>query len=167
MELKSAANNILGQLEDMLLQITDDDLRRPSSTLSRATIGQHLRHILEFFVCLEIGVHQGKVNYDEREHDEAIETSKDLALEVINQIRTFINQYTSDYNLLLQGNYEEGSDKTFQVKSNYHRELVYNLEHAIHHMALIKIGIRENAQYVSLPADFGVASSTIRHLKTK
>ena len=167
MELKGAANNILGQLEEMLLQIKDEDLCRPSPTLNQATIGQHLRHILEFFVCLQTGVRQGKVNYDRREHNEAIETSKTLALEVLSQIRTFVNQYTSDYNLFLEGNYEEGPDNTFEVKSNYHRELVYNVEHAIHHMALIKIGIRENADYISLPADFGVASSTIRYLKTR
>jgi len=167
MELKGAANNILEQLEEMLLQIKDEDLCKPSPILNQATIGQHLRHILEFFTCLETGVRQGKVNYDEREHDEAIETSKILALEVITQIRTFVNQYTSDYNLWLEGNYEVGSDNTFQVKSNYQRELVYNLEHAIHHMALIKIGIQENAEYISLPVDFGVASSTIRYLETK
>lgn len=167
MELQSAANNILGQLEEMLLQIKDNDLCQPSPTLNQATIGQHVRHILEFFLCLEAGVQQGKVNYDQREHDEAIESSQTLALETVDRIRTFVNQRSSDYNLLLEGNYEEGYANTFEVKSNYHRELVYNIEHAIHHMALIKIGIRENANYITLPADFGVASSTIRYLKTK
>ncbi len=167
MELNSAASNILGQLEKMLSEIRDEDFSKPSFTLNQATIGQHVRHILEFFLCLETGVRQGSVNYDQREHDPKIETSKTMAMEIIRQIRSFTDQYTSDYSLLLEGNYTEGSGNTFQVRSNYHRELIYNIEHAIHHMAIIKIGIQENANYITLPADFGVASSTVRYLKTK
>ena len=167
MELKRAACNILDQLEEMLLQIEEQDLCRPSATLSQATVGQHVRHILEFFICLETGVTQGRVNYDQRDHDTTIETSKTLALELVARIRAFTNKHTSDYNLLLEGNYEEGSENTFQVNSNYHRELIYNVEHAIHHMALIKIGVRENARNVELPTDFGVASSTVRFLRNK
>ena len=49
--------------------------------------------------------------------------------------------------------------------SNLDRELVYNIEHAIHHMALIKIGIKEVAPQLQLPEGFGVANSTIRHKK--
>jgi hypothetical protein len=49
------------------------------------------------------------------------------------------------------------------MDTNYFRELTYNIEHAVHHMAIIKIGIREVANYVTLPADFGIAASTIRY----
>ena len=75
------------------------------------------------------------------------------------------NKHTSDYNLILEGNYRLEGESQFQIRSNYHRELAYNVEHAIHHMALIKIGVKENAPYVQLPDDFGIASSTIRYKK--
>jgi len=52
-----------------------------------------------------------------------------------------------------------------RIKTNALRELAYNIEHAIHHMAIIKIGINEVSPYILLPSAFGVASSTIRHLK--
>jgi len=49
------------------------------------------------------------------------------------------------------------------VSSSFGRELVYCLDHAIHHQALIKIGLKELdcAQLVS--EHFGVAYSTIRY----
>jgi len=39
--------------------------------------------------------------------------------------------------------------------------MAYNLEHTIHHMALMKAGIREVAG-IEMPESFGVASSTLK-----
>jgi len=33
----------------------------------------------------------------------------------------------------------------------------------VHHMAIMKIGIRQVAQRAAVPADFGVAASTLRY----
>jgi hypothetical protein len=44
--------------------------------------------------------------------------------------------------------------------------LVYNIEHAVHHMAIMKIGIREVADYINLPDNFGIAVSTLRYRET-
>ena len=38
-----------------------------------------------------------------------------------------------------------------------------NIEHAVHHMALVKIGLRDVAPRVTLPAGFGIVVSTLRH----
>jgi hypothetical protein len=48
------------------------------------------------------------------------------------------------------------------VSTNYYREVIYNLEHTIHHMALIRVGINELGN-IDLPKDFGVAPSTIKY----
>ena len=50
------------------------------------------------------------------------------------------------------------------IPSNYYRELAYNLEHTIHHMALIRVGITE-VSGIQLSDDFGVASSTVKYRK--
>jgi hypothetical protein len=42
---------------------------------------------------------------------------------------------------------------------------MYNLEHTIHHMALIRIGISEVSD-IRLSENYGVASSTIKHLQS-
>jgi uncharacterized damage-inducible protein DinB len=166
-QLFQAGKTILSQLLDVVNQITEEDFRKPSTALSNSTIGQHLRHTLEFFICLEQGYELGIVNYDKRIHNKAMENDKHIALHTINQIQEFVTASQSDKALKLEVGYEPDSDDCITVETNYLRELTYNIEHAVHHMAIMKIGIREVADYVKLPAGFGVAVSTIRYKESE
>jgi uncharacterized damage-inducible protein DinB len=166
-QLYQAARTILTQLSDAVNQITEEDFRKPSYALSNSTVGQHLRHTLEFFICLEQGYEPGVVNYDKRIHNKAMENDKSIALHTINQILDFVKSNPQDKALKLEVGYEPDSDECVTVETNYLRELTYNIEHAVHHMAIMKIGIREVADYVKLPAGFGVAVSTIRYKETE
>lgn len=163
MQLILACTCILDQLEDMVRQISADDFSRPSPSLSSSTVGQHLRHTVEFFLCLEGGFREGVINYDKRAHDKLIETDKFIALDAIRRIREFVVTTSIDSTLRLDVGYDRHTDDCVTIQTNYFRELTYNIEHAVHHMALIKIGIREVARYVNLPPDFGIAVSTLRH----
>jgi hypothetical protein len=49
-----------------------------------------------------------------------------------------------------------------RIESNYFRELLYNLEHCIHHQALIKVAILQ-CETVTIDPNFGVARSTIEY----
>ncbi len=162
MQLSQAANNILNQLSGVVSQITEDDFCKPSHSLN-ATVGQHLRHTLEFFICLEQGYGDGVVNYDKRIHNKAMENDRFIALNTIQQIQEFINANQGDKILKLEVGYLPDSEECETITTNYMRELVYNIEHAVHHMAIMKIGIREIADYITLPADFGIAVSTLRY----
>lgn len=165
MQLSQAANTILNQLTGVIEQIQEDDFRKPCVALN-ASVGQHLRHTLEFFICLENGYAQGIVNYDKRVHDKIMENDKLIALHTIRQIKEFINQNQGDKSLKLEVGYLPDSDASETISTNYQRELVYNIEHAVHHMAIMKIGIREVADYITLPSDFGIAVSTLRYRET-
>ncbi len=162
MKLWSACLHILRQLQDVVEQIHPDDFCRPSFTLSQATIGQHLRHTLEFFICLEKGVETGLINYDRREHDKLIESDKFIALSALNRIRDFVSSQQEDRELQLAVDYSRHGENPLIIATNYYRELNYNIEHAIHHMAIMKIGVHEVAPYVKLADHFGVAVSTVR-----
>jgi hypothetical protein len=163
MQLTHACLSILNQLEHVVTNISEDDFTMPSKVLSNSTVGQHVRHTLEFFMCLQQGFESGLVNYDKRGHDKLIESDKFIALAAIQKIKDFISQQEMDQLLKLDVGYERNSDECVTINTNYFRELTYNIEHAVHHMAIMKIGIRDVASYVSMPADFGVAISTIRH----
>jgi uncharacterized damage-inducible protein DinB len=167
MELKIAAENVLIQLEDVVLNIKDEDFSKPVNSLNGATIGQHIRHTLEFFTCLTNTLDSGEVCYDKRDHDKQIEEKKEVAGRVILEVRNRINEIDQETPLILHVGYDHDSDKMIAIQTNYLRELAYNIEHAIHHMAIIKIGINEVCPYIMLPEGFGVASSTIRHLKNQ
>jgi hypothetical protein len=165
-QLSQACLIILNQLENVLGQISEMDFSKPSQALSHSTMGQHLRHTLEFFMCLESGFEKGIVNYDKRAHDKLIESDKFIALASIQRIKEFVLSKNQDQPLKLEVGYEKHSDECVTIETNYFRELTYNIEHAVHHMAIMKIGIREVADYVILPSDFGIAVSTVRHKHT-
>lgn len=163
MELPKACCRILSQMADVMRQLEPSDFARSSAALSRATIGQHVRHTLEFFLCLEKGMACGLVNYDNREHNEFMESNKELALATLERVIRFVSDQKTNFPITLEMGYERNSDATERVESNYFRELAYNLEHAVHHMAMIKVGLWDLAPYIQVPPDFGVAASTIRH----
>lgn len=162
-QLFTAGKTILAQLSDAVSQISEEDFRKPSVALSQSTVGQHLRHTLEFFICLEQGYEVGVVNYDKRIHNKAMENDKHIALHTIHQIQEFVDSKQSDKLLKLEVGYQPDSEECVSMNTNYLRELTYNIEHAVHHMAIMKIGIREVASYVKLSPDFGIAVSTLRY----
>jgi hypothetical protein len=162
-QLIQASIAILDQLSNVIGQLTETEFTHPSETLSSSSIGQHLRHTIEFFICLEQGYDKGIINYDKRAHDKLIEVNKEVALLAINRIRQFVFKQTEDKSLILEVGYDLNSDENVSVKTNYFRELTYNIEHAVHHMAIMKIGIREVAHHIITSPDFGVAASTLRY----
>ena len=162
MQLQQTVKSVFVQLSGSLHQLTDAQYVQPSKTLFNATIGQHVRHIIELFVCLEKGYETGLVNYEKRKRDLAIETDKDFANMLLQTIYT--NLEKPNKKLLLESNYDEHSAETLTVTTNYYREIIYNLEHTVHHMALIRVGINE-VSTIAVPEEFGVASSTIKHRK--
>lgn len=165
MEVSRACIRILDQLTGVVTQIKDIDFTKPVDALGNATIGQHVRHTLEFFMCYEMGLESGVVNYDMRGHDQVMEQDRALVMATIDHIKRFVS-LPEEKPLLLQVAYDQHPEAFISIATNTLRELVYNIEHAVHHMAIMKIGIREAAPYVQLPQDFGLASSTIRYRAT-
>jgi hypothetical protein len=162
MQLQQAVNNIFVQLADSLNQLTQEEYSQPCKTLFNNTIGQHVRHIIELFQCLEKGYENGVVNYEKRKRDTAIETDKELAGRLLLDIHAGLSK--ENKSLTLEASYDDHSTDPILFDTNYNREIAYNLEHTIHHMALIRVGINEISS-VQLPEDFGVASSTVKYHK--
>jgi len=163
MSLTTACTNILSQLTSLIEQLSETDFMKPCSSLGNASIGQHIRHTLEFFICLETGYTHGVINYDRRAHDRLLETDKYIALSAIGRIHEFVASLKSETPLKLEVGYDLMKEDFTTITTTATRELVYNIEHAVHHMAIMKIGIREIAPTITLPHDFGVAASTLRH----
>ncbi len=162
MNLTRACQRIFDQLAGLIAGMHSEDYSKASEALGNSTIGQHVRHTLEFYLCFERGFECGVINYDKRDHDRRLEVDKQFALNTLSRLSRFIESVTVERPLRLDVSYDHTGDDFVSVETNALRELVYNIEHSVHHMAIIKIGVREVAPYLALPDDFGVAASTVR-----
>jgi hypothetical protein len=160
MQLQYAIKKVFVQLTSSLEMLSAEEYTQPSRILFNATIGQHVRHVVELFLCLNNGYESGTVNYEKRKRDYRIETDKELAAALLQEICTGLAK--ADRSLCLEFSCNKDSDELITVATNYYREVIYNLEHTVHHMALIRVGINEVSS-VELPGDFGMASSTIKY----
>lgn len=159
-QLTDPVKVLISQLQEMLEDLTDVEYNKKIELLSNASIGQHTRHIIEFFLELFIGYATGTVNYDQRKRDTGLETSRMYARNALQKIDTFLD--CDDRALTLIVDFGAGTGSPCRVPTNFYRELVYNLEHTVHHMALLRIGVNA-VSTIRLPANFGVAMSTIKY----
>ncbi|MBC7572611.1 MAG: DinB family protein [Spirosoma sp.] len=163
MSLKSANTDILLQLADVVNQLSDADYTRSLGVLSGNTIGKHVRHILEFYELLVNSAETGQLNYDRRQRDLRLEVDTDEALRRISTLDRAIHRMDLSQPLHLEADLSVAGAERIQIPSSFARELLYNLEHAIHHMALIQVAVNSDFAMIVLPPHFGVAYSTVQH----
>lgn len=162
-------NNCKENLEEIkaaISLINKEQYTYKSKTLSNATIGQHIRHVLEFYFCLLNGLNKGIVNYDQRDRNMDLENNPEYAILFIDEIFNKISQVSPDLKLELSGNFSSQEEHYILMKTSVNRELAYCFEHSIHHQALIKIGFMEQGLDHLISINWGVAQSTIKHKKT-
>ncbi len=159
MLLQKSIQNVFVQLTETLKQMSGAEYTQESKILFNASIGQHVRHIIELFLCLEQGYESGVVNYEKRKRDYQIETNKEFAIQLLKDIYHRLDR--PDVELIMETEDYEDPSGIVSISSNYYREIAYNLEHTIHHMALIRVGVNEVSS-IQLPDEFGVAYSTIK-----
>jgi uncharacterized damage-inducible protein DinB len=154
----------LVELNDVICQLEESQFSQSLPIFSGSSIGMHSRHIVEFFQCLlEQSLDNQQVNYDKRSRDLLLQTNLDYFSQAV---ETVISTLDTLSEARLKGPLSIVTDDTDEVmKSSLNRELNYNLEHTIHHAALIKIGILNLMPNKELPKSFGVAPSTIRYQK--
>jgi hypothetical protein len=155
--LISSIKNRLKELVDLLEQLSNAEYAKPYLSLSSATIGEHTRHIVEMFQCLINNYESGIINYDKRARNIVLQTDTNFAITQILNIQYLLEKENKKMELQQIIN-----DKEIGIDSNYFRELLYNLDHCIHHQALIKVAVLQNST-IFVNDNFGVAISTIEY----
>ncbi len=150
----------LEQFKQVLSELPEDCYSKSCSILSNASIGQHTRHVIELYLCLIKGYELADVSYDRRERDLKIEEDLAFALEQL----VYIQKHLEKPNKSIKIKYELAGVENC-LDSNYFREVMYSLEHTIHHQALIKVGIKYFSDQ-QIPESFGVAPSTIQYRRS-
>lgn len=165
--MKTVAKENLLQLKDLLLQIGQEHFTEKSAILSDSTIGQHIRHILEFYLLLVSGSFSGTISYDKRERDKRIENDPEFAAQTVDLLFAGIDTLDNGLQVKFEGDYSKSGDAQNVIFSSVGRELAYCIEHSIHHQAIIKAGLISMGLAHLADEHFGVAYSTIRYRKEK
>jgi len=153
----------LNEISKLLKKIDNSSYTNKQDLLSSSSIGQHVRHITEFYICLLESRVSKVVNYDKRARNEKIENDIQFAESTIQEVSIKLNSSSSNFELKLEGNFTTGENNITSINSSFHRELAFCLEHCIHHQALIKIGLKNLGILKIVPSNFGVGTATIRH----
>lgn len=161
--LQSARANLV-QLLNLLRQINTKEFVITIEPYNKSTIGKHVRHILEYYDAVLLSHETKRIDFVNRKRDLLLENNLLYAISNIEKNIQCLNTLTENKSIILICENEE-FNSTYQVQSNIERELLYAVEHAIHHMAIIKIACLSALPAIQFDNDFGVAYSTIKHTK--
>lgn len=159
-----SSGQVIQQAVDLLSELSDDDYTRVMQPSFSASIGQHVRHIVDHFNALHSGLVTGRVNYNVRQRGAELEVCSRTAIHQLVTLQTWLStleqtvlstplQVISEVSLCELVNAE--------VRSSFGRELVFVTSHAVHHYSLL--AVMRKLQGANCANDFGVAPATLSH----
>lgn len=166
--LNVAVKEVLGQGCTFLDRVSDEVYSRRLKGTFAASLGAHYRHVLDHFLCLTEGIRTGQVNYDQRRRNPQLENSVECARLVTEGLIEELGGFSREVlqrECIVTYSVGYGDSDAEPVRSNLAREVMFCVGHAIHHYALLKLLCAEEG--VSLPYEFGVAPSTLKHLEAE
>ena len=162
--LVQAVEDVLQQGLSLLAELNDESFAVVAPAPYNASIGQHYRHVLDHFLCLEAGISAGEIDYDNRARDPRLETDLSFARATTERlIRSFKNYPFDQLNEQCVVRYSVGYGNAAPVRllSVVAREMAFCIGHAVHHYAIVRL-LCESVG-VGVVAEFGVAPSTLKH----
>ncbi len=148
---------LIDQLSDLLSTLPAAAYTQSQPLLHGSSVGQHVRHITEFYHCVLGQTAQGTINYDARRRNLRLEADPLAARRALHEAAFMLTDTLTDAVLTL----EDGEG--MRVQTSLFRELTYLIEHSVHHMAMLKVALHVALPDFFLPDTFGVAHSTQRH----
>jgi len=123
-----------------------------------ASIGGHLRHIIEHYESFLSGYEQGEIDYEKRARDPLIEGNVSYAAATLENVAAGLRHLDLP-SMPANSGYCAETVSTI-ARTSVLRELEFLLSHTIHHYALVAVMAR--LQGCEPEADFGVAPSTLK-----
>jgi hypothetical protein len=161
--LVNAAEDVLRQGLALLAELNNQSFGEVVPAPYNASIGQHYRHVLDHFLCLEAGLATGEIDYDNRDRNPRLETDLDYARATTERLIRVFKSCDSD--LLDQTcavRYSVGyGDEPSLLPSVVVRELAFCVGHAVHHYAIVRLLC--DSVGVGVLEEFGVAPSTLKY----
>jgi uncharacterized damage-inducible protein DinB len=153
---------VLDQIDKLLDMLNVTVYKKKQPYINNSTIGQHVRHILEFYQCILNNYPLQNISYDKRSRNTDLEESLDLSKNIIIEIKNSLGLLNKDMPITLSASYAESTEENCEkIASSLKRELAYAMDHSIHHLAIVKIIL--TIEGIQVDSDIGVAPSTLRY----
>ncbi|MFK7946965.1 MAG: hypothetical protein AB8G11_05200 [Saprospiraceae bacterium] len=164
MDPREGTQVISEQVQNLLDLMNNEDYSQPLNTFNGSSIGQHIRHIVDFYLCLINGLEAANINYDKRKRNPNIEKDCLMAKGMMAMIGKRIQTIDIEKSVMVCSSFVANENVELKlIPSSIGRELMYAYDHAIHHLAIIKIGMKIHFPEISISKDLGVAPSTLKY----
>lgn len=137
----------------------------PDERLFTASIGAHLRHVIEHYQLFLQGLTAAEVDYDQRQRDSRFEQDRDYAKAAIMSIIQSLQDSKTDHHtaalhpaMSVKICTRDDGHPESAVHSSMQRELIFLQGHTTHHYAMIAIMLRSMG--LNMDERFGLAAST-------
>ena len=163
MNCKKGAISLIDTIVDTISAIDTDQYNQPLEIYNGSTFGKHFRHIHDFFHCLVHQCPDKEIDYCHRCREERIEKEKPYSIEAFRALQKDLEGLDENQIISVKADFEVRAGQRPVVKTSIGREIMYAYDHAVHHLAIVKIGLNAHCPKVHLDQNIGVAASTIRH----
>lgn len=164
-------NTIAGNIEVLeqvsrFISALDDAEYSHVSARGGSSIGKHVRHILDHYSAVELGLKSGMVLYDARNRGALIESKRRVALEAFEKQIAWLraNSEQANYPMRLRTETSVSVQQQVDVDTCLLRELVYLTNHTVHHLAYMRLLALQ--QGVQTDAGIGLAPATASYLRS-
>jgi len=148
--------HILERIEDMLHGIGEENYCRRHVHSFDATVGEHVRHVIEFYQLYIQSSEAQVLDYNNRERNTVLENDPNAAIAAITKIREELTELVETKG---DGDISVISDSGAVCSSSRARELEFLGGHTIHHNAII-VSMCESMS-VSVDSEMAFAPSTL------
>jgi hypothetical protein len=164
MTVKDSVSHMFGQIKDLLIKLNAVQYNEELLLFNGSSIGGHVRHIYDFYECILSG--ESTIDYNCRNRNTLIQTNISTATSAFDELMLKVTYLNINDQVKVVGDFNHKEIAKETVNSTIGRELMYAYDHSIHHLAIIKMGIRTHFKNVIVHDNLGVAPSTIRYNKT-
>ncbi len=155
---------MLNQIVSTIDLLENHQYTRPLNVFNGSTLGQHFRHIFDFYNCIIRDAGGAMIDYARRERDPRLEEDCNFAGISFRTLANKIELLSEKQQIGILGDFGESSaEEKSLIQTTIGRELLYAFDHAVHHLAIIKIGIKTNFPEVNIDENLGVAPSTQKY----
>jgi len=162
--LYQIAKHHLSEMVDLATSLDKEQYTASPEIFFGASVGKHYRHIIEFYQSFINGIPSRVINYDKRERNVKIENDLDYCIETIKNIENQLDELSAMEIIPVEIEYEYDG-KIISSVSSTNRELIFCIEHCVHHLAILKLGIHSSFKNIKLPENLGVAHSTVQYMQ--